>query len=99
MGSGISYGVIFIADTQDNQYIEIVLNAAAISSINAAGGLWAIGGSYSSNADGQHAFGGSTADAGNMLIVDASPIPEPGVMGLMGIFGGGLLFIRRYFRI
>ena len=97
LGGGVSYGSTFISDTQDNQYIEIVLNAAAISSINAAGGSWIIGGSYSANADGQHAFGGSTADAGNMLIIDASPIPEPGVIGLMGIFGGGLLFLRRYF--
>ena len=32
-----------------------------------------------------------------VTITDANVIPEPATMGLLGLFGGGLMFVRRFF--
>jgi hypothetical protein len=38
-------------------------------------------------------------DAGNLHMAFAEVIPEPATMGLIGAFGGAILFIRRRFMI
>lgn len=41
---------------------------------------------------------GSRARFSGVMITDAVAVPEPGTLGLVAIFGGGVLFIRRRFR-
>ena len=91
LGSGLSYGSVAV--NGGNSLIQITLNSNAISSINSAGGLWAIGGSYDSSGTG--AFHTSGSHSGNKLIVET--IPEPSTLAFLGIFGGGLWVVRRYF--
>lgn len=96
LGSGTSYGSKYITTGDGNSFIDITLNASAISSINTAlGGDWAIGGDFASSTGG--AFSGSNVNSGNKLILETQAIPEPAT-ALSLLIGGGLLgLIRRFF--
>ncbi|MEM7401807.1 MAG: VPLPA-CTERM sorting domain-containing protein [Pseudomonadota bacterium] len=58
LGTGTEFGSFVATEASNNTIEEIILNAAAIASLNAAaGGEWAIGGALTSFADGSTAFG------------------------------------------
>ncbi len=97
LGEGIEYGSTPLSNTnlQNPTYIDIVLNEAALASINAKDGctpgdsqdcLWAIGGRYESLFP-LFAFGNSGLGV-RQLIYATSPVPEPTTMLL---FGTGLI--------
>lgn len=90
LGSGESYGNISISADQDNEFIEITLNSAAIDSINAAGGLWALGGS--NNNDDLTAFGASSDFHIPQLILQPISIPIPSAFVFLI---SGLCILRR----
>lgn len=94
LGSGVNYGEIFLSTENHWQYIEIELNSDAISAINSAGGLFAVGGSYSPNQDGAYAFGGSDFNVDNKLILNTVSVPEPSGIALVGAGFIGLAAAR-----
>jgi len=59
LGTGQNFGSIVIYDNSDFRVIDIVLNSNALTSINSASGLWAIGGRLGSSIGTVWAFGGS----------------------------------------
>ena len=75
LGMGDMFGSIAITADQDNEIIEIALSSAALASINAADGLWAIGGSYES--DLSTYFGSDFSRLTRELVINVSA-PEPG---------------------
>lgn len=48
LGSGTNYGSAVVSASHAGNYVEVVLNAAALSSLSNAGGLWAVGGALTS---------------------------------------------------
>lgn len=97
MGSGTSYGTTVLTSGLDNQYIDIELNADAISSLNSSSGLWAMAGTMDFTSIGAE-FQSSAFNGGNKLILGTTIIPEPASVMLMGVFSGIGFYIRRRFR-
>ncbi len=96
LGSGTGFGSRNIGGNEDRTIIDIVLNQAAIAALNAANGLWAIGGSYASSG---YAFG-YTGYSSNVrqLVLDIQPrasVPEPGVFALITLGFAGLFGFNR----
>jgi hypothetical protein len=42
---------------------------------------------------------GGTGDAAALNFISMEAIPEPAALGLIAVFGGGILFVRRRFMI
>lgn len=93
LGSGANFGSINILNSQDYQLIDIVLNSNGLAALNAASGLFALGGSYTST--GFHAFGGTQGGFTRQLIVETSAVPEPLSTTLLGLGLLGLVAARR----
>ncbi len=87
LGNGSSYGSLDLLSSQDRQFVQINLNSNAISAINLAGGLFAIGGTYSPNNRSQYAFGNSYFNPNNKLILNtaATSVPEPAGLALSSL--------------
>jgi hypothetical protein len=101
LGSGTSYGS-YVASAADNgTFVTFSLNAAGLSALNSATGLFAIGGALTTldafnNIEYLFGFSGNNL-ADTQLILEtasASGVPEPSVIALLG-FGGLLLWKRR----
>jgi hypothetical protein len=88
LGTGTGYGSIELEATQDGEIIEIGLNAAALASINASGGLWAIGGKYDAvvgdePSTDRFVFGNSILPSFTRELV-LNPVPIPPAVFLFG---------------
>lgn len=79
LGTGELFGETVIFANQDYVMLEIELNALAIASMNATGGLWAIGGNYASSG---YAFGFSVTGTIRELVI-TQVVPIPGALGLL----------------
>ena len=87
LGTGTFYGLTTIFDTEDNIIKDFALNTSALNDLNAASGLFAIGGSFSTSP----AFGNSSSNSLRQLVLETAgnpSVPEPATMIL---FGSGLL--------
>lgn len=89
LGSGEVFGNVDLKVGDSRKVIEIDLNPNAFLAIRSAGGLFAIGGSYSKTGWQEYAFGGSQVGAEqnlNKLIVQV-PSPITGSLVLLGLIG------------
>jgi hypothetical protein len=76
LGSGTSYGSVSVFQSDENQFIEIVLNADALASINSSSGLWVIGGSVPSASSGQSLFSYSNGGGLVKLVIGEVRLPR-----------------------
>ncbi len=93
LGSGVSYASRPMSADDNGTLVTIGLNAAAVTDLNSARGLFAFGGSVSTlsprtNVD-EAVFVGSLTPARRELVVTL--VPEPGTLALLGTGGLGLL--------
>ncbi len=104
LGMGTSYGSVVVDGSDVGSFINIVLNSAALSALNAAGGLFAFGGSLVSADDGYDMLFGWTHLNYNpnfaqlslqTQATNYSSIPEPGLLSLVGLGFTALFFSRR----
>lgn len=93
LGSGRTYGTTDIARTQSYTAIDIILNAAALEDLNAANGVFAIGGAYTGPRF--HAFGASQNSPVPQLLAETAAVPEPLPLSLIGLGLAALSFTRR----
>jgi hypothetical protein len=100
-GSGTSYGsrAFTPADAGFLLPVAIGLNAAAISDLNAASGLFGIGGALTSivGVDSQLVFGSTgPSDSLSRLVLETAPqVPEPSSLVLLGTCVAALALRRR----
>jgi hypothetical protein len=92
LGSGIRYGQFVVGryTFSNSLTLSFALNPAALSDItNAAGGFFSIGGALDSmnGTNPQYLFGSSfgVSSSTQRLIVETTPVPEPGTLALIGI--------------
>lgn len=100
LGAGIQYGSTVVSVADDDQVVEIQLNAAALASINAASGNWALGGNLTSlNAadDIEAVFGFTNSSAGVELVLRF--VPEPTSALLVGLGCVTLVACRQRSRV
>lgn len=97
LGDGVVYGS-HVASTADNgTFVQIALNSAAISAINAhAGGLFAVGGNITTlddlttNTEALFRFTNGIPLGDTQLLLTTAPVPEPETYALM-LAGLGLV--------
>jgi hypothetical protein len=80
LGSGDFYGSGMI--TGAHTIHDFVLNSSAFSSMNAATGLWALGGR---NNDSSYTFWGTNSSLTRQLIIETSSVPESSTLALFGL--------------
>ncbi|WLQ12925.1 hypothetical protein O5O45_24670 [Hahella aquimaris] len=91
LGSGELFGATRVSWSSNYSYIDIVLNSAALTALNAANDLFALGGSLITANDGiDFLFGYSDKgyNGGNIklkLETESVPVSEPGVPALLAI--------------
>ncbi|MGV3659456.1 MAG: PEP-CTERM sorting domain-containing protein [Prosthecobacter sp.] len=95
LGHGTSYGTTTVTSGSEGNFIEVILNASAIVSMNSSSGLWAFGGIVSS-IDGNPTspdiiFGNTDQNDAVQLVVT---VPEPSLTLLMST-ALGACFLRR----
>jgi hypothetical protein len=99
LGSGTSFGSTIVSVADNGTFITITLNASALSALNVAGGLFAIGGAVTtlSGPDFQYVFGNSDLNPGTTLELETTTaLPTPGTLALFGIsFMSMLVNLRR----
>ncbi len=90
LGSGVNYGSTIVNQTDTDIVISFGLNSAALSALNSASGLFAIGGRVTSNLDPRFpldaalfAFSGRPDDQ-RQLVIETTAVPEPTTMLLLG---------------
>jgi hypothetical protein len=97
LGNGVLYGSRTMTAADQGTVITIVLNSSAISALNAATGLFAMGGSLTtldSFANYEMAFS-SSGGAANVTRLRLTVVPEPSTLLLLGIGAISLLGRRK----
>lgn len=98
LGSGIRYGQFVVGSYpfSNSLTLSFALNSAALGDITNAAGFFSIGGALDSivGISPQYLFGSSFGAGTQRLIVETTPIPEPGTVALIGIGVAGLVARR-----
>lgn len=92
LGSGVSYGAQTVSAADNERFVTISLNAAALSALNSTNGLFAFGGTVSTLGAGlpERVFGFSGVGVpGPRLVVTL--VSEPGALTLLG--AGALVLV------
>ncbi len=103
LGSGVTYGSYTATAGDNGTTVLITLNSAAIAALDAAGGLFAVGGTLATTLDvtdnTEQFFGFTSADVltDTQLILTTATVPEPSSLALLGI-GSLSLFGYRFRR-
>jgi hypothetical protein len=97
LGSGLVYGSRTMTAADNLRVVEIVLNSAAITAMNATHGLFAIGGSLTTldglaNAENVFAAANPVTDIAQLRL---TLVPEPSTFVLLGIGAISLLGYRK----
>jgi len=96
LGTGTSYGSSFYDGSESGTTTDIVLNAGALTGLNAVSSLFALGGSF----DGDGFIFGFTSDDPKylrqlILTTSDNATPEPGTIALIGLALVGLAATTR----
>jgi hypothetical protein len=98
LGTGNSYGSYNASNADNDSFIELNLNAAALLDINGANGLFALGG-YISTLDGvnnyERLFGWSDGFVPELILTTAD-VPAPATLGLLGLGLLGLTLRKKH---
>jgi len=102
LGGGTTFGTRAITTADNNTTVVTALNAAALTELNAASGLWAIGGAITTigvtQGFDEYAFRFTTGSMQRQLVLeieDLNPVPEPAAFVLFGIGGIGAIVAGR----
>lgn len=95
LGSGNPFGTVNVTASDAGNFVEVELNSQALSSLSAASGLWAIGGSVTTLrvSISESIFNQSHDDPRVELVVNNVPVPA--AIWLFGSALIGLLGMRR----
>ncbi len=99
LGSGVNFGS-YVATAADNDaFVDILLNSAALSGLNAATDLYAFGGMISTLnavADDEHLFAWTHhyPELSNTQLI-LTTVPEPATIALVGLGLAGFGFARK----
>jgi hypothetical protein len=91
LANGALYGSFIVTAADNGQFVNITLNSAALSAINAAAGSSFYVGArqftFDSGLGGQGSFGFTDSDLSDtqLVLTTAAPVPEPGYLALFGI--------------
>ena len=93
LGTGTTFGTLEADPSKSFQTLQLTLNQSAMDAINAADGLFAIGGSFATNLTNSYVFGASENIDQIKLILNTTSIqvPESGGLTLLmiGLFSIG----------
>jgi hypothetical protein len=93
LGDGTVFGTRAISAADNGTNVEIELNAAAVSAIDSALGLFALGGHVTTlvrGFDSEFAFGNTSGTSLRQLVIETTAVPEPASGALVAL---GLLAI------
>jgi len=93
LGDGTVFGTRAISAADNGTNVDVVLNAAAVSAIDSAVGLFALGGHITTltrGFDSEFAFGSTSAASLRQLVIETTAVPEPASGALVSL---GLLAI------
>ena len=90
LGSGLTYGSVVASVADNGTIITVSLNANALDALNAASGLFALGGAITTLTRGdfdEHLFVNTNIPPSRtreLVLTSSAPIPEPGTLLLIG---------------
>ena len=93
LGTGLIYGSAVVSPADSGVFVEAALNSDALGALNAASGLFALGGALTtlSSLSSEYVFASSHQDPRAELVLVL--VPEPGTLLLFGL--GGLVLKGR----